>query len=106
MKPSTEDLHEKRISGYSVDEMSKETGISIWALYKRFQRMQSAESTQENNSEDDTIQKNIIANTNELQTRTSKWPDAISTVFVFVAILAIFFLYRKYNSKKIRNNTE
>ena len=99
MKLSTKDLHDKYVSEHKINEISKETGISIWALYKRFQRMQNSESPQENNSEDDVIQENIIANSNESQTRTNRWSDAISAVLVLVTILGGFFLYRKYNSK-------
>lgn len=59
MKHSTEDLYEKYISGHEINEISQETGISKWALYKRFQRMQNSESPQENNSEKDTFQEVI-----------------------------------------------
>lgn len=106
MKPSTEDLHKKHISGYTINEISQETGISRWALYKRFQRMKNSESTQENNSEEDTILKNIISNTNEFQTRINKWSDTILAILFLASIFVVFFLYRKYNSEKIRKSTE
>ena len=105
MKYSTEDLHEKYVSGYKIDEISQETGISRWALYKRFQRIKNSESLQENNSEDNVIQENIISNTKKFQTRTNKLLDTISVMLVFAAILIGFFLYRKYNPET-RNNTE
>ncbi len=106
MKSSTEDLHEKHISGYTINEISQETGISRWTLYKRFQRMKNSESTQENNSEEDTILKNIISNTNEFQTRINKWSDTILAILYLASIFVVFFLYRKYNSEKIRKSTE
>ena len=106
MKASTKDLHEKYVSGHTIDEISTETGIGTWALYKRFQRMQKAESTQEDDLEDNTIQENIISNTNKSQIGKNKWSDRMSAVLVLAAILVAFFLYRKYNSNKLSKETK
>jgi len=106
MKHSTKDLHEKYVSGYSINEISQETGISVWALYKRFQRMKNSEPPQENNSEDDTIQENIVSNTKKFQTKTDKLPDAILAILFLASIFAGFFLYRKYYSEKPYRETK
>ena len=100
MKTSTEDLYEKYLLGHTIDEISKETGINRWALYKRFQRMQKAELSQGNNFEDNVTQKNIISIPEELQTKTSKWSDVMFAVMILTTIITGFFLYRKYYSEK------
>jgi len=100
MKPSTEDLYEKYVSGHKINEISKETGISRWALHKRFQRMQNSESTQENNSEDNAIPEDVIPIADKLQNRANKWSDAMPALLIFAIVIAGFFLYRKYYSEK------
>lgn len=106
MKTSTKDLYEKQVSGHTIDEISAETGIGKWALYKRFQRLKDLESTQENNSKDDTIDENIISSTDESQIGKSKGSDRTYAVLVFATILVTFLLYRKYNSNKLFMETK
>jgi len=103
MKYSTEDLYEKYVSGHTINEISKETGIGIWALYKRFQRMGITELSEEDDFGDNMILENSVVNTDEFQTRTNRWPNKISAVLIFAAILVGFFLYRKQDSKMTKN---
>ena len=108
MKPSTEDLYEKYVSGYPIYKISAETGIGIWALYKRFQRLKAMElkPSQESNSEDDAIQEDTIPIANESQNRANKWLDAMSALLIFATVIAGFFLYRKYCSEKPYKKTK
>jgi len=47
-----------------------------------------------------------LDNTNESQTRTSKWPDTILAILFLASIFAGFFLYRKYYSEKPYRETK
>lgn len=105
MKYSTKDLHEKFVLGHTINEISDETGIGRWAIYKRFQRLKCMKSTQENNSEHTTINENIISNTKP-QIGKNKWSNRMFGVLVFAIIFVAFFLYREYNYKKIKDSTK
>ncbi len=106
MKPSTEDLHEKYLSGYTLDEISQNTGIGKWALYKRFQRMKKIESSQGNDFEDDVNQENIISIPDKSQTKTSKWTCAVCSLLILATVVMGFFLYRKYHTVKPSEETK
>lgn len=68
--------------------------------------MQITESTQENNSEDDVIQENIISNANESQTRTSGQIQYWQYCFLHLFLSDSFFIENIIlkKSKTIQNS--
>ena len=45
---TTEELYEQYLNGKSIEQISKETGKTKWALYKAFQRLKCCQERQDN----------------------------------------------------------
>ncbi|MDH5463955.1 MAG: hypothetical protein OEW49_06565 [Nitrosopumilus sp.] len=89
MKYSTEELQQRRDSGQSIDEISQETGLSNWAIYKRFQRLKSEIQEESDELPETTANENIA-----LEPKTN-WTEVTLAFGAMATVVAGILLYRK-----------
>ncbi|MDH5463115.1 MAG: LPXTG cell wall anchor domain-containing protein [Nitrosopumilus sp.] len=96
MRYSTEELQQRLDSGQSIGEISKETGLSNWTLYKRFQRLKP--DTQ--NYSDKELPR--IATGQNATTRPKTSLAEMILVFGALATIIGIFLYKRRQNEDDR----
>jgi hypothetical protein len=92
IKITIEELYQQYLNGKSIEQLSKETGMSKWALYKAFQRLKISQEEVQAIEEKD----NVVS-TPQQPNRVKQFLEALA---VIGSILTIYFLYMEFKKRK------
>jgi len=99
---STEELYNRYLSGEKVKDISIQTGLSKWTIYKRFQRLRKIQQQMQVNAQnEDAEETEDTEHTSlQLQPENTDWEEDVTAALLsFVMIFLGVFLYRKYNGE-------
>ena len=95
---STEELHERYLSGEKVKDISIQTGLSKGCLYKRFERLRKTQQQTQVDMHNEDAEETGFAEQTIIESENSDWEeDFMDAVLSLAIIFLCVFLYRKYD---------
>ena len=97
-KISAEELTKQHLGGKSINQLSQETGMSKWALYKAFQRLKLSQKEVESPEKKDDAKA-----TPRQPNRVKQFLEALA---IIGSMLTIYFLYMEFKKSRDNNTTD
>jgi len=91
-----DEIHKRWLDGQSIHDISKQTGLGKWAIYKRLQRLQKLQEPQQVQKPDNLSEMPPIP---EQEPKTD-WTKAFAVFGAIITIVLGVLAYRKLQAPK------